>query len=636
MKNIHYGNERTNIKAKNLKPFMTGLQIKEMMAKNEPSSIDSSIYRVYGLGKAGAELTPLSQNQRAIARAFMPLIHSEKLHRFGGYGFGEDGKFYAEYYDDSATVFDKAYERDDFRGNKIVLCYDPEKEEIKATCFDKHGEAEPYKIKQSAQDTEGKTSAAVLYLALTYCLSTYEDNMNMSEKVKEAFRTAKEDIVEGFKEGNQERIASGLMAMDLNLYATFQYAYDLSYCNGLAINTMEFDWNKFSFEMLDYIPRNVQMEHENMDCHILGQAEAKKKAAKKVEPVRNVKSFVDNKDFFIGTEDGPLIPEGYDDFIPDKIIVDAANMVKATQHNAFYRVRNLLWLGESGTGKSTSAKLLAKMLNLPYYSMNLSSDKFSGDLTANILPNTKGCSSAELRQLIESFPPEFLSPAERYEEITGKQKADATEEDVAGAMAEKIKDLMSGASDFVLVDSPLVSAFRKGGVLEIQELGSCRAGVLKALNEALDDAAIIHLPNGEVVHRHQNCIITATSNVGAGYRGIEDFSNDLLTRFDSCSTFTLPEDKDLIERVKQMTDFDDEATISKMIEVMHGIQKVLLETRGDAGSCSPKEVFKWAVKTKITGQAYESAISTIIGIASQDPEIQVELLGVLETQFYKQ
>ena len=51
------------------------------------------------------------------------------------------------------------------------------------------------------------------------------------------------------------------------------------------------------------------------------------------------------------------------------------------------------------------------------------------------------------------------------------------------------------------------------------------------VRKALDDLNIIHLPTGEVVHRNPNCVVVVTANVGQGYEGINNFSNDFIARF---------------------------------------------------------------------------------------------------------
>ena len=136
-----------------------------------------------------------------------------------------------------------------------------------------------------------------------------------------------------------------------------------------------------------------------------------------------------------------------------------------------------------------------------------------------------------------------------------------------------------------------------------------------------------------MIHRNPNCIVVVTANVGQGYEGINNFSNDFIARFHQADVFELPDDNALIERIKARSGYTDSKTIAKMIKVMHAIQRVLLETKGDYGACSPRGLIAWARKTKNTGDVYTAGTKTIVGLATQDPEIRVEVLHALETEF---
>ena len=70
----------------------------------------------------------------------------------------------------------------------------------------------------------------------------------------------------------------------------------------------------------------------------------------------------------------------------------------------------------------------------------------------------------------------------------------------------------SGA--WVWRDGPIMTAFRAGGVLVLNEMGRASDAVLDFLLSILDskESAVITLMNGETVQRHPNLRIVATSN----------------------------------------------------------------------------------------------------------------------------
>ena len=66
---------------------------------------------------------------------------------------------------------------------------------------------------------------------------------------------------------------------------------------------------------------------------------------------------------------------------------------------------------------------------------------------------------------------------------------------------------------------------------------------------------------------------------------------------------------------------------------MKAIRKVLEESGETNGSCSVREVQSWAQATNILKDPYEAALATVVPSASDDPEVIVDVLSALETQF---
>ena len=577
--------------------------------------------------------------ERAIVRVAMPVIFPE-LTGFGGYGFDKAGNFYCDYYDGTVTSFNSAFNDGitNFAKERHIVLRIDDKGTLAASIVDEWGGETPYLIKTRNQDGSNRHSAsAAIFAVIAYIIAKHEKGVKTS--VSNVMYRHFKDITDGYISSDMASFMKGMRALDADFYTLFAYPEKVEKKMGsLPVNPANFD--VVDIPVLD-ITAIEELDDMVGDSEVLKgeKRNASRTVLTGVKKVKTIKELTADDTYELGMTlkeaEKNLIPTGFDDFVPSDITLDVAMEIKAS---SFDRVpaRNFLWTGETGTGKTTESQMLAALLKIPYRSMNLSSDKLSSDILVSCLPNNTKANKAELESLIASFPDAetiAVNPAIAYESITGIKKEDATEKEINDAKTKAIYDLLSKANDFMYVDSPFVETFRNGGVVELQECNSCKAAILKSLNEALDDLNIIHLPTGEVVHRNPNCIVVVTANVGQGYEGINNFSNDFIARFHQADVFELPDDKVLIQRVKERSGYSDETVIAKMIKVMHAIQRELLETKGDYGSCSPRGLIAWARKTKNCGDAYKAGCKTIVGLATQDPEIRIELLHALETEF---
>lgn len=615
--------------------------------------LDECLYKKYDMGTN--KLSPVAEIERAISRLVTAETHPE-YKGFGGYGFAENGDFYCDYYDGSATEFAIAADSDeDFTRNRhTVLCIKENGGSLAmyGTCVDEYGAQTEYMVNERGQkDPLRKSGSAAIYALLAYTIAHFRKGKQDGYFVAKPIYDHYGDIVNSIDNGNFPLLYKANLSLDADIYTLLQYPVDLAtqiytFAAPSPLSLLPFEPEDFNYtEMKGMV--DILSIPELSD--VVGTSEILKGTAAEaggisVEvPVKgetvgnlvNAKKF--NLEIPFSDEEKELIPKGFDNFVCDPIVLDTANEIYESRFDP-RPCRNIIWTGESGTGKTTSAMMLATILQLPYYSMNLSSDKLSSDILTSCLPNNRKVTEKDVEELISSFPSDFeiqMDAEGSYERITGTKKPGADENDVRKAMAKRLVDMSNRASDFMYVDSPFVKAYRNGGLVELQECNSAKAQILKALNEALDDTAVIHLPTGEVVHRNENCVVVVTANIGAGYRGVEDFSNDFLARMDQHDRFELPDDTELVERVVDRSGYENRENIRKMISAMKAIQKVLLEIRGDYGSCSPRALYSWARKTKNCGKPYYAGLKTIVGLATQDPEEEVELIAQLEQYFKK-
>jgi MoxR-like ATPase len=187
----------------------------------------------------------------------------------------------------------------------------------------------------------------------------------------------------------------------------------------------------------------------------------------------------------------------------------------------------MAFVGESGTGKSTAARVLPTRCGLPYVSINFSVNIEEADLFGAMTPN----------------------PA--------KQKPEDPE--------------------FVWQDGIITKAVRNGYCIILEELNFARPGVLGKLNSLLDENRQIDLSNGEIVKAHPNFRIIATCNVA--YEGTNRFNKALINRFDDVTVFTDLERAEAIQVIKQRTGYANESKIAKVYDVYEALKKFADEQR---------------------------------------------------------
>lgn len=613
----------------------------------EQNDLDETLYMQSLEPEKQKTLTPVFLIERAITRLLMPAICPE-IQNFSCFGFDKHNNFYCDYYDGTSQAFNDACDKGqlDFAVERHIVCkIEVGTNKLSGVVLDSYGGTMPYYIKtRTLEDKARHSASAAIFCILAFIISSVENGFTC--ETSDIIYAHYCDAINSYKLNDMGSFSKAILSLDADIYTLIQYPEKVESKFGkfTVVDNYEFNISNYTNPDLDMCDVS-DIEGFNAiegTSAILGGAvsKPKPKKLKGIAKEKDVAYFVKEKKYFIedfglSEQDELLIPKGFDNFVPNPITLDIAGEIIASVDDPI-PARNFLLTGETGTGKSTETQMLAKLLNIPYRSMNLSSDKLSSDILTQCLPNHQKVTQKDIEELIKSFPDAetiAFDPVTAYTAITKKIKVDATEEDVNKAKSDAIFSLMSKANDFMYVDSPFVETYRNGGVIELQEVNACKAAILKSLNETMDDLNIIHLPTGEVVKRHKYCIICVTANVGAGYEGIQQFSNDFIARFHQADVFELPDDKTLANRVMLRSGYSDEKMVMKMVKVMHAIQRVLLETKGDYGSCSPRGLIAWARKTKNCGDAYLAGIKTIVGLATQDPEIRVELVHALETEF---
>lgn len=208
----------------------------------------------------------------------------------------------------------------------------------------------------------------------------------------------------------------------------------------------------------------------------------------------------------------------YDTYdIGDKL---TANL-KGFSNGAIYA---MLFIGDSGTGKSTSARVIPSRCGIPYVSVNCSINIEESDLFGAMKPNS--CKS-------------------------------------------KPED-----PEFVWEDGLITKAVRNGYCVILEEINFARPGVLGKLNSLLDETRQIDLPH-EIVRAHPNFRVIATCNIA--YEGTNRFNKALVNRFDDVTIFVdLPRNQ-AIEVIKKRTGYSNISKISKVYDVYEALKKYATE-----------------------------------------------------------
>ena len=330
----------------------------------------------------------------------------------------------------------------------------------------------------------------------------------------------------------------------------------------------------------------------------------------------------------------PTLPDWY--IIP-KEVVRVCEHAKVTTASS-QPMRNFLFRGEAGTGKTMGAQAIAAGLNLPYTLMTCSANTEITDLVGQFIPDTGNFQSGSNCTELPKISDITMHPPSVYMMLTGEYDEKKTEDDVLQTLIEiavgnLVEKEETPGQRIRYVDTPLVEAIRHGYVCELQE-PSCIAnpGVLVGLNSLLDNCQVITLPTGERVKRHPDTVIVVTTN--SDYSGCRDMNQSVISRMDLIYDMEAPDLNTMVKRVMNVTGFTDEQEATKIAIVVRDVAERCRQTMITDGSCGMREFKSWVLSTMVTHDPYESALSTIISSASADPDNRAELISAcLEPQY---
>ncbi len=241
----------------------------------------------------------------------------------------------------------------------------------------------------------------------------------------------------------------------------------------------------------------------------------------------------------------------------------------------------MAFIGASGTGKSTAARVIPARCGIPYISVNFSVNIEEADLFGSMVPNPK------------------------------KSKPEDPE--------------------FIWADGIITKAVRNGYCVILEVLNFARPGVLGKLNSLLDENRQVDLSNGEIVRAHSNFRIIATCNIA--YEGTNRFNKALINRFDDVTVFTDLPRNEAINVIKSRTGYANAVKIGKVYDVYEALKKFAEEQNVNA-VVSMRQLLNIFTKGKYYSNAKDAVQRIMInGAFIEDPEYQKVFEETVYTAF---
>ena len=333
-------------------------------------------------------------------------------------------------------------------------------------------------------------------------------------------------------------------------------------------NSVDVEGVTYSIETLDEMDLGEsKTTFENISKYLLDRGANDSISVKQLEDILEIKitasknlfDFESLKEQYADDEYAQHLYEQEQDYFSAFNLKDLTPCLKGFAKGDIY---SMMFLGESGTGKSTAAKVIPTRCGLPFVLVNFSVNIEEADLFGSMIPNTERTSELE--------------------------------------------------SEFKWQDGVITRAIRNGYVCVLEEINFARPGVLGKLNSLLDEARQIDLPNGEVLKAHPNFRMIATCNIA--YEGTNRFNKALINRFEVVKEFVDLNREETITIINERLGYSDRAKIEMVYNVYEAIKKYSKEQNANV-VISIRQMINIFSKGKYFKNAYDAVINMLINSA---------------------
>lgn len=345
----------------------------------------------------------------------------------------------------------------------------------------------------------------------------------------------------------------------------------------------------------------------------------------KTAPVRTLKTVGDIRESYLQhvtltEEEQGRIPKIPDDYLVSK---EAESILKKATKTG---MRIFMLRGDAGKGKTTDAKIVARCLGLPYYSLCCGEGTEETDLITSYVPNTgRGTETFSIAANWDAF---MLDPASAVCEMTGEYEEGmdfqtAFQRILQEAFAKGQKAARE-QKDFLMVESELVKGCRRPAVVEIQEPAVIgRPGTLVKLNSLLDDCASITLSDGEIVRRHPDSVFILTTN--AGYQGCKPMDQSVISRMHMVYDSGALTPEEMAKRAEIKTGCKDSHMLLKMAKLCQELTEKYSDVIAMGGVCGYREYEDWVAAWTESGDLLEELKAAVISKMTDQKSIQEEI-----------
>lgn len=380
-----------------------------------------------------------------------------------------------------------------------------------------------------------------------------------------------------------------------------------------------------------------------------------------------------------------MIPQLPDDMPVMPEVLRMAKRIVQTKDEPI-PVKNLMWRGETGIGKSTGMKQLACLLNIPLVVQACFPSMEAQDFRSILVPAAKQNTpfSADTATTVPQTENSLLQKAIHYlndnpdtrDRLLSNTKEffllalvdqDAAEKDILGESTNlPLEDLCSLFTEvqsfyqsatytakiaemqdqlkadgkvlerkepaFIHVPSPYMQALIKGYLVEIQEASRIRdPGVLVSINDYECPNARIQLMDGSVAHRHSDALTIITDNVG--YAGCRSLEQSVIRRQALIIDNSSLSKTALLERVKRNTGVTDTKLLDTAYTLWLTVKEYCEKNSITEGSVSPVELERFVQAIKFDGEdsIAENLNDCIISKASSSVDDQRDIRSACST-----